>query len=182
MLPKTYALAYADRVALIIAPILRVIIVLLNPITVTIEYIVRMFLKMTPSKLDDEANILAAHEEIRGTIELQKIDGSVATTPTCSAACSICATAGADIMVHRTKMETINADDTAQTVLDDVAQPVHARPDLEGRPGKHRRRVAYEGFVRWARARVGRQQARPPGSPQPWFVPDDVVKTSSTSF
>ena len=122
VLPKTYALAYADRVALIIAPILRVVIIVMNPITVAIEYIVRMFLKMTPSKLDDEANILAAHEEIRGTIELQKIEGSVARhdADMLGGVLDLRDLQVADIMVHRTKMETINADDSAQAVLDEL--------------------------------------------------------------
>ena len=43
-----------------------------------IQFIVRLILKMTPTKLDDAANILAAHEEIRGTIELKTIGGAVA--------------------------------------------------------------------------------------------------------
>ena len=41
VLPKTYALAFSDRVALLVAPIMRVVIVVLNPITVAIEFIVR---------------------------------------------------------------------------------------------------------------------------------------------
>ena len=77
VLPKTYALAYSDRVALLVAPIMRAVIVVLNPITVAIEFIVRLLLKLTPTKADDEANILAAHEEIRGTIELQTKEGAV---------------------------------------------------------------------------------------------------------
>ncbi|MCK9912739.1 CNNM domain-containing protein, partial [Microbacteriaceae bacterium K1510] len=47
VLPKTYALAYSDRVALFVAPIMRGVIVALNPITVTIEFIVRWLLKLT---------------------------------------------------------------------------------------------------------------------------------------
>src|SRR5215471_16794307 len=63
-LPKTYALAYADKVALLVAPLMRAIIFLLTPATVSIEFIVRQLLKLTPSRRDDAANILAAHEEI----------------------------------------------------------------------------------------------------------------------
>jgi Mg2+/Co2+ transporter CorB len=78
VLPKTYALAFSDRVALFVAPSMRVIIELLSPLTAAIQVIVRLLLKLTPTKLDDRANILAAHEEIRGTIELQTIGGAVA--------------------------------------------------------------------------------------------------------
>ena len=71
VLPKTYALAFSDSVALFVAPIMRVVIALLSPLTAAIQFIVRLILRLTPTKRDDAANILAAHEEIRGTIQLQ---------------------------------------------------------------------------------------------------------------
>src|SRR4029078_5936398 len=79
VLPKTYALAFSDSVALFGAPIMPVVIALLSPATAAIQYIVRLILRLTPSKRDDAANILAAHEEIRGTIQLQTIGGAAPT-------------------------------------------------------------------------------------------------------
>ena len=115
VLPKTYALAYSDRVALLVAPLMRIVIVVLNPITVTIEFIVRQLLKLTPGSADDEANILAAHEEIRGTIELQTKEGTVARhdADMLGGVLDLRDLQVADIMVHRTKMETVNADEPA---------------------------------------------------------------------
>ncbi len=129
VLPKTYALAYSDRAALFVAPIMRTIIVVLNPITVTIEYIVRWFLKLTPSRLDDEANILAAHEEIRGTIELQKKEGSVARhdADMLGGVLDLRDLQVADIMVHRTKMETIDADEPPQKIVDELLRSQYTR-------------------------------------------------------
>jgi Mg2+/Co2+ transporter CorB len=132
VLPKTYALAYSDRVALLLAPIMRVVIVVMNPVTVAIEYIVRQLLKLTPSKIDDEANILAAHEEIRGTIELQKIEGSVARhdADMLGGVLDLRDLQVADIMVHRTKMETINADDPPQQIVDELLRSQYTRVPL----------------------------------------------------
>ena len=48
VLPKTYAMAFADRVALFVAPIMRFMIVLLGPLTTAIQIIVRLILKLTP--------------------------------------------------------------------------------------------------------------------------------------
>src|SRR5262245_4207975 len=42
VLPKTYALAFADRVALYVAPLMRVIIVVLSPFIAAIQAIVRL--------------------------------------------------------------------------------------------------------------------------------------------
>jgi Mg2+/Co2+ transporter CorB len=129
VLPKTYALAYSDRVALFVAPIMRTIIVVLNPITVTIEFVVRWLLKLTPSNLDDEANILAAHNEIRGTIELQKKEGSVARhdADMLGGVLDLRDLQVADIMVHRTKMDTIDADDPPQRVVDELLRHQYTR-------------------------------------------------------
>src|SRR5262245_27143552 len=55
VLPKTYALAFADRVALFVAPIMRVMIFLLGPLTTVIQFIVRLILKITPTRRDDAA-------------------------------------------------------------------------------------------------------------------------------
>ena len=129
VLPKTYALAFADRVALLVAPIMRVTIVLLAPMTAAIQVIVRLILKMTPSRLDDAANILAAHEEIRGTIELKTIGGGVAKGDAAmlGGVLDLKDLQVLDIMVHRTKMQTINIDDAPQKVIEEVLKIQYTR-------------------------------------------------------
>jgi Mg2+/Co2+ transporter CorB len=129
VLPKTYALAYSDRVALLVAPLMRAVIVVLNPITVAIEFIVRQLLKLTPGKADDEANILAAHEELRGTIELQTKEGAVARhdADMLGGVLDLRNLQVSDIMVHRTKMETIDADEPPQKIVDDLLRTQYTR-------------------------------------------------------
>jgi Mg2+/Co2+ transporter CorB len=129
VLPKTYALAFSDRVALLVAPIMRVTIVLLAPMTAAIQVIVRLILKMTPSRLDDAANILAAHEEIRGTIELKTIGGGVAKGDAAmlGGVLDLKDLQVLDIMVHRTKMQTINIDDPPQKVIEEVLKIQYTR-------------------------------------------------------
>ena len=129
MLPKTYAIAYADRAALFVAPVMRWIIAGLAPLTKLIEVIVRQILKLTPSTRDDAANILAAHEEIRGTIELQTKEGAVARHDAhmLGGVLDLKELQVQDIMVHRTKMETIDADEPAQRIIDEVLRSQYTR-------------------------------------------------------
>ena len=129
VLPKTYALAYADRVALVVAPIMRGLIYILTPLTKAIEFIVRQMLKLTPGKADDAANILAAHEEIRGTIDLQAREGTVARgdAEMLGGVLDLRDLQVADIMVHRTKMEMINADDPPAKILDQLMRSQYTR-------------------------------------------------------
>jgi Mg2+/Co2+ transporter CorB len=89
-------------------------------------------LKLTPTKVDDEANILAAHEELRGTIQLQTKEGAVARhdADMLGGVLDLRDLQVADIMVHRTKMETINADDTPQQVVDELLSSQYTRVPL----------------------------------------------------
>jgi Mg2+/Co2+ transporter CorB len=132
VLPKTYALASPDKAALIVAPVMRAIIWLLTPATVVLQYIVRGILKLTPSTKDDAANILAAHEEIRGTIELQHMEGAVARgdADMLGGVLDLGDLKVEDIMVHRTKMETISIDATPAQVIDAVLKSQYTRVPL----------------------------------------------------
>ncbi len=129
VLPKTYALAWPDKMALLVAPIMRVLIWVLMPFTTGIQAIVRVLLKLTPSKRDDAANILAADEEIRGTIELQKQEGSVAKTDAAmlGGVLDLKDLQVLDVMVHRTKMETVNADDPPKRIIEQVLSSQYSR-------------------------------------------------------
>ncbi|HEU4376989.1 MAG TPA: HlyC/CorC family transporter [Hyphomicrobiaceae bacterium] len=129
VLPKTYALAFADRVALFVAPIMRFMIVLLGPLTTAIQVIVRLILKLTPTRLDDAANILAAHEEIRGTIELKTIGGAVAKGDAAmlGGVLDLKDLQVLDIMVHRTKMQTISIDEAPHKVIEEVLKGQYTR-------------------------------------------------------
>lgn len=132
VLPKTYALAFADRSALLLAPLMRAMIVLLAPFTNAIQFIVRLLLKLTPNKEDDAANILAAHEEIRGTIELKTMGGAVAKGDAAmlGGVLDLRDLQVLDIMVHRTKMQTINIDDPVPKVIDEVIRSPFTRVPL----------------------------------------------------
>ena len=107
VLPKTYALADPDAMALRVAPFMGFAIAALTPLTVTMQFIVRQLLALTPSTRDDAANILATHEELRGTIELGTKEGAVARGDAhmLGGVLDLSDLQVLDIMVHRTKME-----------------------------------------------------------------------------
>ncbi|MEQ8824205.1 MAG: HlyC/CorC family transporter [Filomicrobium sp.] len=129
VLPKTFALAYPDRFSLTVAPIMRFLIVVLRPATVLVEAIVSAILSLTPSTRDDEANILSAHREIRGHIELQTREGAVARHDAhmLGGVLDLGDLQVADIMIHRTKMETINADEPPEEFVDEVVNSKYSR-------------------------------------------------------
>jgi Mg2+/Co2+ transporter CorB len=177
VLPKTYALAFADRVALFVAPIMRVMIVLLAPLTTAIQVIVRWILAITPTRRDDAANILAAHEEIRGTIELKTIGGAVAKGDAAmlGGVLDLKELQVLDIMVHRTKMQTINIDDAPQKIIEEVLKSQYTRvPVWKDGPENivgvlhSKDLLAALSNAGWDAAKLDVASVAVP----PWFVPD----------
>ncbi len=132
VLPKTYAIAFPDRIALAVAPIMQVLIVLLRPALFLIQAIVSAVLKLTPTEKDDAANVLAAHDEIRGTIELQTKEGAVARHDAhmLGGVLDLGDLTVEDIMIHRTKMDTVNADDPPGRIVQEVLKTQYTRIPL----------------------------------------------------
>lgn len=188
VLPKTYALAYADRVALIVAPPMRGLIYILTPFTKAIEYVVRNLLKLTPGKADDEANILAAHEEIRGTIDLQAKEGTVAKgdAEMLGGVLDLGDLQVADIMVHRTKMETVNADDPPAKILDQLMKSQFTRVPIWKEEPENIVGVLHTKDLLQALARTGWSPETldvMKSASEPWFVPDTTsVKDQLNQF
>ncbi len=177
VLPKTYALAYSDRVALLVAPIMKVVIFVLTPFTKAIEFIVRQLLKLTPSHQDDEANILAAHEEIRGTIDLQAKEGTVqrGDADMLGGVLDLRDLQIADIMIHRTKMETLNADDPAQLIIDQILKSQYTRMPLWKDEPENIVAVLHTKDLLSALGRAGWDVGKldiMSFAQTPWFVPD----------
>ncbi len=129
VLPKTYALAWSDRTALLVAPIMRGVIWILMPFTYAIQHVVRLILKLTPSAKDDATNILEAHEEIRGTIQLQTKEGTVERRDAnmLGGILDLGQLQVLDIMVHRTKMETVSLDEPPERIIDAVLKSQYSR-------------------------------------------------------
>ncbi len=182
VLPKTYALAWADRVALLVAPVMRVVIWVLMPFTFAIQAIVRLLLKLTPTKRDDAQNILEAHEEIRGTIALQRQEGAVAHADAAmlGGILDLKDLQVGDVMVHRIKMETVNVDDPPERVIEQVLASQYSRVPVWRAEAENIVGVLHTKDVLAALSRVGFDPKRLDFKSimaQPWFVPDSTSLT-----
>jgi Mg2+/Co2+ transporter CorB len=177
VLPKTYAFAFSDRISLLVAPIMRATITLLNPFIVAIQFIVRQILKLTPTTRDDAANILEAHEEIRGTIDLKRRGGGVGKRDAAmlGGVLDLRGLQVQDIMIHRTKMQTINADDAPEKVVDEVLKSQFTRVPLWKDEIENIVGVLHTKDLLVALARIGWDMSKldvAAVAAQPWFVPD----------
>ena len=72
VLPKTYALVESEKVALAVAPAIRLVIIVFSPIVSTVQFIVRITLNAFGIVISHEISTELHEEELRGVIELHE--------------------------------------------------------------------------------------------------------------
>jgi Mg2+/Co2+ transporter CorB len=129
VLPKTYAIANPDRVAVAISPILNILVKVLSPIVMGVEFIVRKFLSIFGITLRSDIRILSAHDEIRGAIELHHKEGTFVSKDKnmLGGILDLKDLEVLDVMVHRTKMVTLDSEMPVKELIDAVLASGHTR-------------------------------------------------------
>ena len=132
VLPKTWAISNPDRFALAVSPLVRPVVILFGPVVMGVEVIVRALLRLFGVNAGDASNALSAHEELRGTVDLQHLEGSLvkAERDRIGGLLDLADLEVSDVMVHRTKMRTLNADDDPLTLINDALESPHTRLPL----------------------------------------------------
>jgi len=122
VLPKTWALNHADRMALAVAPTVRVLVFLLGPVTHTIYIIVRATLKPFGIELGVELGRAEAEEELRGAIDLH--EGEAPETrherQMMRSILDLDEVEVGEIMTHRRIVSTIDLGSTPDEIVDQV--------------------------------------------------------------
>src|SRR5258708_3650193 len=78
VLPKTIAVHDPDRIGLLAARPMQVVMRMLGPLLIAIEALVRGILRLVGARVGDDLPILSAHEELRGAGDLLHPEGNVA--------------------------------------------------------------------------------------------------------
>jgi len=132
VLPKTYAILNADRMALVVAPAVRFVVAVLAPVTAAMQWIVRHTLRLFGASISDDAEVLSAHEELRGAIDLYHKAGGVVklTRDMLGGVLDLRELTVSDIMVHRTKMDAIDAELPTEQIVDAALKSAHTRLPL----------------------------------------------------
>jgi Mg2+/Co2+ transporter CorB len=129
VMPKTYAIAYPDRVALAVAPIIRLIAAILGPVVMVVEYIVKKTLMLFGVDTSNVESILSAHDELRGAIDLHHKEGTFIKKDRdmLGGILDLKDLEVADIMVHRTKMTTIDGSEPISSIIQQVFKSGNTR-------------------------------------------------------
>ncbi len=129
VMPKTYAIAYPDRVALAVAPIMRVLVAVFGPVVIAVEYVVKKILAVFGANVSNVNDILSAHDELRGTIDLHYNEGSFISQDRnmLGGILDLQDLEVLDAMIHRTKMVSIDASDATEKIVKQVLKSGHTR-------------------------------------------------------
>ena len=177
VLPKTAAFNAPDRIALMVARPVDWTVRLLAPVLVGVGALVKWLLRLFGMKVGEDQSILSAHEELRGAVDLLHREGGVEkhTRDMFSGLLDLRDLVVSDVMIHRTAMKTVCADDPAEEVVNAVLKAAVTRiPLWSGRPENIVGILHVKDLLRALQAAGGdlakidvKAIARPP-----WFVPD----------
>jgi len=129
ILPKSYAIANAEKLALLVSPILKPLVFVLAPITWVMEKIVFSLLSFIGIKHDKNSRSISVEDEIRGTINLHHKEGRLfkLDKDMVTGILDLSEIAVEDVMVHRSNIFMVNIDDIPEKIIFQVTDSPHTR-------------------------------------------------------
>jgi Mg2+/Co2+ transporter CorB len=177
VLPKTAAFNAPDRVALIVARPMDWFVRLFGPVLMGVEALVRFLLKLIGVKVGEERGVLSAREELRGAVDLFHREGEVEKLDRdmFGGVLDLRDLVVSDVMIHRTDMITIDADDPPEDIVNAViASPVTRIPLWRDNPENIVGILHVKDLLRALHAVDGDAAKLDIAAlmKAPWFVPD----------
>ncbi|HEY6980902.1 HlyC/CorC family transporter [Reyranella sp.] len=181
VMPKTWALLRADRVALMLAPSIIVSLKILGPFARAVSWISRAFLHLLGARTDRTPDPEEHDELLRGAIELHGIDLTDADAPAEKAMLRSVLDLGdrtvSDVMVHRGSVALIDADEPTESIVTQVlAAPYTRLPLYRSQPDNIVGVVHAKDLFRAVNAAGGPATVRIADvMTPPWFIPESTI-------
>ncbi|MBN9543036.1 MAG: HlyC/CorC family transporter [Alphaproteobacteria bacterium] len=128
--PKIYAFEHPEKVAIAISPIIMFLVHICAPVSIAIRWIGETL--MTALKLKAKDSIMSGNEAIRGAIELSRKEGSVkkGDRDMLGGVLDLSDVNVEQIMIHRSSMKMINANDSIDHIIKLCLNYPHSRIPL----------------------------------------------------
>jgi Mg2+/Co2+ transporter CorB len=132
VLPKTYAIHHADRIALAVAPALRIFVLILFPITHAVHMVVRATLHVFGVEMSATLSDDRSEEELRGAINLHAGEGEEVRhkRDMLRSILDLAEVEVAEIITHRKKVNSIDADLPPHQIVEEALQSPYTRLPL----------------------------------------------------
>lgn len=179
ILPKTYAIRNADRVALAVARPLRAVVAVLAPFTIAIQWLIRRIARLVGLRLDGGSTMVSA-DDLRGAISLyaKEGEGIKHEKDMLASILDLADVEVGEIMVHRKNMETIDGDQPSAAIIAQIVNSPYTRlPLWRGDPDNIVGVLHAKDVLRAVRAHKGDLDALDVSSlaRPPWFIPDTTT-------
>ncbi|MBG0793443.1 HlyC/CorC family transporter [Methylocystis sp. H62] len=177
VLPKTLAINHPDetslRVAKFIAPFVRVV----GPLLAGVEYIVRMVLALAGVEVGQGRTVRSPYDELKSAVDILHDEGNVerSARDMFGGVLDLQVLHVSDVMIHRTKMRTIDADlPPDQIVREVLSSPFTRMPLWRERPDNFVGVLHSKDMLRALNAAGGDASKLDVGEVMfaPWFVPE----------
>ena len=177
VLPKTVAVNDPDRIALLAARPMQIVMRLLGPVLAAIEALVRGIMRLAGARIGDQRPVLSAHEELRGAVDLLHHEGGVekGDRDMFGGLLDLRDLTVSDVMIHRTEMFTVNVDGTPAEVVEAVLAASVTRVPLWRDSAENIIGILHAKDLLRAMQVAGGDLAKidiPSLVRPPWFVPD----------
>jgi Mg2+/Co2+ transporter CorB len=128
VLPKTYAITNAESAATSVSAPIRILVLCLSPIVAAVQLFVRSILQLFGVKMTGNDSD-AAQEEIAGAIALGHVEGNFQKDDRdrLLGALDLKDREVEEIMLHRSKIQMIDADDDPQAIVRQCLDSAHTR-------------------------------------------------------
>lgn len=180
VLPKSYAIANPDRLALSVSPYIRVVVALFAPIVQLVAMVVRLTLKVFGIDISRSEPVLTAHDEIRGTLDLKSKEGALIKEDRdmLGSILDLNDVTLEDVMVHRKNMEMIDADSQPEDIITAVVRSAYTRLPIYESNNDNIIGVLHAKDVLKIFRRIGGNHKRfnvRKVMKKPWFVPETTT-------
>ena len=130
--PKTAAISRPEPFAMIVAPVMNVVVKIFAPITMVVQIVVRMFLRILGVDVSKGDQVFSAQDELLGAIDLHHSEGRVdkEARDLLRGALELDDLRIEEIMVHRTFIEMLDADEPNAKIVQQVLKSPYTRLPL----------------------------------------------------
>jgi len=181
VMPKTWALLRADRVALILAPSIVVTLALLGPMARAVAWLSRFFLGVLGVRVDRMPDADEHADVLRGAIELhghgQEGDAAPAEKAMLQSVLDLGDRIVADVMTHRGNVALIDIDQPTDSVITQMLSAPYTRiPVYRGEADNIVGVVHAKDLFRAVKAAGGPETVRiDEVMTAPWFIPESTT-------
>ena len=179
VLPKTYAINNADRTALSVAPVVRLLVLVLSPLSDAVQVVVRATLRLF--SVSTESNLGAiSDDELRGAIDLHAETGSTDDQERAMlrSILDLDHVEVGEIMVHRKDIFTVDAGLSPTAILEQVIASPYTRIPMWRKKPDNIIGVLHAKTLLSAvklQAPAAEKLDIPGLAAKPWFIPESTT-------